>query len=268
MSLPAIAAQKRIEGLTVSTPPPHRYDFKMEKGKGIPVCEAYVKRLRVTDFRTLPHCDRPENNSIAGFSLLKRVPLTRAETFKLYRSVEGWLFLGDPGLGKRPGDTSAQWAADTQADAVENKLHINPPPLPYYYRFDPRIDIDNDGRPDEVVVYKQTGLRCGDVYRDSTPTVAATYLVVLNDRGEVDYARTRDLLEWPSPELAVKPAPTDPVRLMAHTFGIFEFNGTYYIDGFFPNERKGTTDLLGVFERKARQTIELCEIRWYDRSAR
>src|SRR4051812_8394119 len=51
---------------TLNKGPPFRYDFQLEKGAGAPVCEAYLKRLRNTDFYRIPHCDRPENTSVPG----------------------------------------------------------------------------------------------------------------------------------------------------------------------------------------------------------
>jgi hypothetical protein len=51
-----------------------RYPFKLTKGRGIPVCEAYLQRLNSTLYSTPPFCGRPENNSVPGFEALTRVP--------------------------------------------------------------------------------------------------------------------------------------------------------------------------------------------------
>lgn len=55
---------------------PGYHKFILTKGKGVEVCETYVKRLNKTWFEKLPFCDRPENTDVPGFEKLNRVALT------------------------------------------------------------------------------------------------------------------------------------------------------------------------------------------------
>jgi hypothetical protein len=273
------------KSLTMSTRPPYHYDFKLEKGAGVPVCDAYLARLRATEFPTLPHCGRPENTAIAGFKALNWVPLTKTETLKLFDPIEGLLFFGDPGFvkmraarGQSFTGTGSQSAADRQDAALRVQSEIQPSPAPYYFRFDPHIDINNDGIAEDVIMWKQSGLRCGNSYPPAAfLTVAATYFVVLNERKDLDVERTRELLEWPNPPSVPKAMKSDRIRFMAHTFGVFNYKDEYYFDAFYPSEgnlssqyekAKGVTDLLRVFQRKGTSARALCEIRWFDRPQR
>jgi len=259
--------------LTLSRQPPYRYDFQLEKGKGVGVCDAYVKRLRNTDFPRLPQCDRPENSSVPGFRTVNRAPLTKAETLGLYESIEGSLFLQDPGFVKRRADAASRGVAynDTSAEIAAARQDE----APAYFRFEPRIDLDNDGVLDNIVMWKQSGMQCGALYPPQPfPVVAGTYLVALDQNGVFSMERTRAILEWPNPPgLPIAPTP-DVIHVMAHTFGVFNFEGEYYFDAFFPSEShrnadlekgKMLSDLLGVFQRHGTSAAALCEIRWYDR---
>lgn len=76
--------------------PQLRYEFTLQKGQGVPVCEAYVLRLRATRFARPPYCDRPENDSVPGFAKLARVPLTRTEIENVFASAEGLLRFDEP----------------------------------------------------------------------------------------------------------------------------------------------------------------------------
>ena len=53
------------------------------KGKGVPVCEAYLQRLNQSWFYEPPYCGRPENDQIPGFGRLHTTALSPTEVNKL-----------------------------------------------------------------------------------------------------------------------------------------------------------------------------------------
>lgn len=63
---------------------PRRYHFDLTKGKGKPVCEAYLQRLNQTEFFSPPYCGRPESTLVPGFALLHRRLLSIAEYRALF----------------------------------------------------------------------------------------------------------------------------------------------------------------------------------------
>jgi hypothetical protein len=61
--------------------------FKLTKGRDIPVCRAYLQRLENSRFNYYdrrPYCDRPEDDSVPGFSKPVRVDLSPTEVNRLY----------------------------------------------------------------------------------------------------------------------------------------------------------------------------------------
>jgi hypothetical protein len=59
------------------------YRFHLIHGKGVPVCEAFLKRLEVAKFSNPPYCGIPESASVPGFSVLHRLSLTEKEVVDL-----------------------------------------------------------------------------------------------------------------------------------------------------------------------------------------
>jgi hypothetical protein len=107
------------------------------------------------------------------------------------------------------------------------------------------------------------------VLRPTSPSSAISLpqsFARLNARGEIDIGRTRELLEESNANGAF--------RKIASTFGVFAFDGEYYMDLFDPGTgnleeqyQRGRTvsELLQVLHRKNGVSTLSCEIRWYDR---
>jgi hypothetical protein len=264
--------------------PQLRYEFTLQKGQGVPVCEAYVLRLRATRFARPPFCDRPENDSVPGCAQLARVPLTRTEIETVFAATEGLLRFGDPELyEKHERDAHARThparAAALYADDQEERLAGGWPPLAY--RFDPQVDIDNDGEPDAVIAWKQPGVTCGAVKR-VYPERFSTHLLLLDDKGALDVARTRRIFGHPMGrilEYTDKSGHRQVLDLSNRFRGIgdmqgtFLYRGKFYIDTFYAStgdlENKRVdepyiTDTLAVLLRSGGKTSLQCEILWHD----
>ena len=286
-------AKEVPKSLTMSAPPPYRYDFQLTKGKGTPVCDAYVQRLRATDFYVIPRCERPDNVSVPGFKPLGRVPLTRAEVLALNDSVQGLLFANDPGYAKarslaektkRPFASDAALNADAQESSLRNTAGKSPARSPYYYRFEPRVDIDNDGVADDVVMWSQTASPCGQTYAPNYayPRAVSVFPAILGEGAQLDVESTRALLQHPRGDVFYPPQRLAlPVavefRKIADALGVFAYAGEYYLDGFYTyfGDLEGnsvrtseTTGVLAVFERKGGTTTAVCEVSWNDRKQR
>jgi hypothetical protein len=136
------------------------YDFALTKGAGVPVCEAYLKRLNGSDFDGPPYCDRPENTDVPGFVELNRVFLNADEILKLDRQAYGFLMNSDvnyweKSLAERkrlglPITTDAQLRSGIQLQLRGSEQ------VQRHFRFEPPVDIDNDGVRDPLVVWRET----------------------------------------------------------------------------------------------------------------
>jgi hypothetical protein len=135
--------------------------FTLIKGRGTPVCEAYLQRLNVTDYRAnypsppLPYCGIPENDDIPGFRFLHRVPLPSNLVVKMSGELSLLWHPPNPHLNERPVDDDGlpQW--------VGSRMKA--------WRYNPGIDVDNDGIPDDIVVWQGYGLSdsaavCGEPF--------------------------------------------------------------------------------------------------------
>lgn len=159
----AFAASAAAPAHRISRPPNSgpivTYHFTLKKGTGVPVCKADLDRMNNATY-TVPHyCGRPEQTTVPGFTPLHRVPLSAQEVYALYERVNSFM-----GLGVQ--DSKRQ----DEANAAERKK-LGLPPLPptwpvdvvrkflqrgytKVWRFDPPVDIDNDGVPDNLVVWQ------------------------------------------------------------------------------------------------------------------
>ena len=98
---------------------PATIPMKIVRGKGIPVCEAYLQRLNQTVFHWAPYCGRPENDQIPGFERLKRVRLTPEEGLALSPQIQSLWVTGIASLGLGVKDPEVEKALQRCADQQE-----------------------------------------------------------------------------------------------------------------------------------------------------
>lgn len=159
----------------------------MPQGAGTPVCDAYLQRLNETEFDSPPFCDRPENDRVPGFSLLNRVPLSPSETARLYPRILS--FLGaESSLPPHPLDSYETSLANSGGGGSGISA----------WRYDPPINIENDGKARKVVVW--TGLPvepanrpCGTIPEDPRLTEPLRWrqlaFVLTDTGGDLDDSR-------------------------------------------------------------------------------
>ena len=258
--------------------------FTLLKGKGVPVCEAYLKRLNTTEwgnYEKLPTCGRPENDSVEGFTKLNRVPLRAEQIAALYGGVTNFLNGGHSDRGNsKPSDPHP--VKRVQEAIEDNGLVV--------WRYDPPVDIDNDGKPDDDLIVWEGGLlqlTCGRHAGPSDSIIIHPSYVFSIDRQQMKLSdeRTRELFGHP---VGGYPIILQGKQIGLHSgfrpigmeLGIFDFQGQYYFDTFFdgwgdfagkrrsdwgdgkPRVKNSLADILAVFQRKDGMTKQICEYRW------
>lgn len=257
--------------------------FTLLKGKGVPVCEAYLKRLNISEWGShekLPTCGRPENDSVEGFTVLNRVPLTAEQIAALYGGVTNFLNGGHSDRGNnKPSDPHP--IIRVRQSIEDNGLAV--------WRYDPPVDIDNDGKPDDDLIVWQGGLGVGPCGRRAGAAdevlILPTHIYSINwQQMKLNDERTRELFGHPVGGYPVvlqgKPVMSNRFRPIGTKMGIFSYQDQYYFETFFDGwgdfEGKRRSDwgdgkrriknslagILGVFQRKDGVTKQICEYRW------
>jgi len=269
--------------------PPSRYQFALIKGKGIPVCEAYLQRLNRSDFKkkdgfrpeaSPPYCGRPEDDSVPGFSTLHRVQVTAQEVNRLTASI--WNFT-HPNVRfseceVRGADSSVcvpTWPLKNTEKELSFELYV--------WGYSPQIDVENNGSPDNVIVWQGQGAGtsgglCGEVGLRYSPDAGLRQsqiaYILTPDGRHLDEGRTKAIFGHPFQSYTVKESDgyervfRNSYRPIGTSMGIFEYRNVFYIDTFFDvwgdleNKRRDQPDLgnrLAVILRKGGIARQVCE---------
>jgi hypothetical protein len=239
--------------------------FKLMKGHGIPLCEAYLQRLNAIVYSDPPYCDRPENDAIPGFKVLDRVPLETQEMIEMSGSLFKRWVQPNPHL-------TASWQIDERG-----AMGIGA------WRYKETIDLGNNGQPQNVLVWQGYGLSggpmCGRPANNKGPEIGwrprQLPLVLQQDNKSIDEQKTAEIFgsqgkaDWVVDRPWVPKDGVFPFRPIGRSIGIFEYRGIIYFDTFFDltgddqGKRAGVprfANTLGVFLRKHERTSEICEM--------
>lgn len=270
------------------------YFFSLTKGKGIDVCEAYLERLNKTEYEKPPYCDRPEDDSVSGFSKLNRLPLLARDVRDLYPVLVGYYHTAnserfnwhDPKIQEEfalPGRQfvlSEEGVKSVQQDMAEGWTKV--------WRYDPLVDIDNDGVPDNVEVWHGyplggAGSQCGGyVYKFPNEPLRMPQIAfaVTADGRRLDIVETEKMFAHPTGGYRFfsrqdkKWKISDNFRAIGERMGIFKFRELYYFDTFFDgwgdfegkrrsegtsHKEKNIVNTLAVFLHKDGKTKQICE---------
>lgn len=210
------------------------YQFRLQHGQGTSVCDAFLERLKTTEFIYPPYCGIPESDSVPGFTKLHTVPLSEHEIVELYPKVSSFTSMQNQELV--PPRASPQ---EIRAEYDARELSA--------WKYSPEISVENNGKPDNVIVWQGAGIslnpslaQCGETFRVidppdgvRTPQIA---FVLTPDDSAIDEPRTTELFGD-----AGKPAPyiqvyrMDGVALfgpLGYEMGFIEYKGTYYSYAF------------------------------------
>jgi len=263
-----------------------QYRFSLTKGRGSPVCEAYLQRLSQTEFRHQAYCDRPESDVVPGFGKLNRENLSIPEMnrivpqFQIIRYIRSNLSADMIVAMNRSGGVYGGGLPPPGTGILRESL-----PPRSSWRYSPLVDIDNDGTPDHVWIYSEESQTLNDCLTyagNNAVEVRAEHiaLVVTPDESTIDQRKTIAIFGHPDggyrvPTQFVQSAGFPPFmksfRIIGGSYGIFEYRGLYYFDTFFDGDAdegdfedrrksdRGLEDTLGVFLRQRGTTRQVCE---------
>ena len=266
------------------------YHFTLTKGKGLPVCKAYVQRLNAVNYYKegnessiqAPYCGRPENDAVAGFVRLNRVPVTADEANKLLVQV----FKFTHPLTQVPDETFVAPGGGGVPIRVAPLAELQEPSegsLPIW-RYDPQVNIENNGKPLNILVWQGFGANestrvCGGDYghgergpfRERAGEIA---YIVTPDGTAIDQAKTQAVFGHPSggylfPMGNGKEKFVKGFNPLGTSISIFKYRDLYYFDavfggwGDYDGKRGASKDIentFGLFLRKSGKTREMCEV--------
>ena len=268
---------------------PYRIHMRLAQGSGVPVCEAYLQRLNQTVFREPPSCGRPENSQVPGFTRLNRVALRAAQVNRNYAQVFNLSHMtNDNGKLVIPpaerNDLAAIWSRNGRLDDGVDAL-VEPADVSAW-RFEPPVDIDNDGVPDSVVIWRSfppqwsLGMpveACG-VKTDSShvsPEFTHVPLIFSPDYALVEPEKTLTIFggSMPlSPQLEANrgrlgtAVPYQWLRPVGDSIEVFEYGGKYYFDTTASDGSNLLTDAdrIDVYLRQQGTTQKVCAYRNLD----
>jgi hypothetical protein len=253
--------------------------FELTKGRGTPVCEAYLQRLNQTEFTHPAFCGRPEDDRVPGFSTLGRVPVLDDQINRLYDLV---------GVILRPLDVADYESMNRNRGVFTGKPRASGFRWLGYvtqssWKYEQPLDIDNDGKPHEVLIWNLDNPEhpgCGG-YQGRVPTQirAGQFAFILTPDGTtIDQLGTEETFGHPDGGYVIPPAVRPPgvtflrsFRPIGTSYGVIHYRTVYYFDTFFDGDerlgdfedkRKGKRalpDTLAVFQRSAGKTRQVCE---------
>ena len=245
------------------------YHFSLKKSVAPDVCNAYLEKLNSVDYDDdlePPFCDRPESSTPKGFVALNRVPVSAEQQLHLFR--DAW------NLTHPYARLNAQRALEIST-GVRNAEPV--------WTYSPPVDIENDGKPDKVLVWRGWGAQggtgvCGLSYGGDGGLVwrSVQQGYILTPDGEnIDTQRTsavfgrngsKDLYAGNGAGEALEFEP------IGKSVSIFDFRGKVYFDAFFYGPSPYVdmasdlhiADRLGVFLHENGVTRQLCEFQMKD----
>jgi hypothetical protein len=253
------------------------YHFRLVKGRQVEVCQAYAKRLNNTSFSSPPYCGRPEDDSVTGFVRLNRVDVglnDEQARFGLVYNLEYPLPLG---AVEPDGFRDIRNGKTRLSSNVGGALNV--------WRYDPEVDLNNDGQPDNVWMWQ------GVEFGGASPPCNSHFLIdpgaglrleqlpviFTADNQAIDTNKTKAIIAHPTQTYDARLntgnlySSATPFRPIARSIGIFKYKDAYYFDGFFDvwgdaqNQRRGReglANIMGVFLHKDHHTTQVCEIQW------
>lgn len=213
--------------LLLAIPTAHAGSYKLVKGKGVEVCEAYQKNLNSFDHSAPMSCEREINPDMKDFQKPGWKELEAWDNRELIMKIQKFLEPANTTIGN-----DYYW--QTLKRAINDRhvvLSIT------------TIDIDNDSKT-EIVAKYQDGV-CQMAHRYGTP------ILVIDDKGkEVDRGKTFPLLQNESMDKEKDPAGGWGYAM----YDVFRYKGNTYFDRWsdfhtekwflhvFKVEKNGKTD--------------------------
>ena len=198
------------------------------------------------------------------FETVQRVSVSDDELRKLGPSLSSFI------RGFRPREYGDYAEADT-TELIANQSYARNgnQPFRYIYKFRPQIDIDNDGRRDEVLINNNRNYCGGYFGNDPEPAITSSDILILTPSGSIDQKRTRALYDfakraYSATALASKSSSSESISdLWIRRFGVFKHNNVYYFDTLAPPISGGSGSSNGVylvFRQKGQAIERICQM--------
>jgi hypothetical protein len=268
-----------LKSLKMSQTQEHgNFTFRMLRGHGVPVCEAYQQKLNLTNYADSPYCHwepQKRNEATPGFYPLPRIPLGASELRQLIGPAIDFLWQQEIDPKKRRSYAPDGLLIDdpeyslSSVQSLLTGVMSDPNKLGYHmkaWRYASGLDIQNDGRLLQIMGWQ------GDINQKTTcnaswsPENSALgrikqALFVLDSGGlTIDAQKTRQTFGR-TPGGTVGQA----FQPLGDTLGIFKYRGAYYLESFL-DEAEGAKKrdtarykVLEVFQHINQKTIGMCE---------
>jgi hypothetical protein len=247
-------------------------------GKGVPVCEAYAASARKWDLYALGclgdlPLDGNDISRVSGPVAVTRFSMDEDDPTIALRHSAGTFVRGhDVNIANYYyKDRLADWRASNDQLEVARQGLINRTNA--YFR-DPltrilQIDVDNDGKADEVYFYPHCA---ADLSDESTVTMSSP-LLLTQDRAAVDTERTLRLLRAPLKLRAARDPHQAPDRSWVvdadiysnSAFGFLKFRGKTFFDFWWDagtaHVPERDRNILRVYLAQRKRTEPVCALR-------
>lgn len=205
--------------------------FKVVKGEHTQVCEAYKRNLESFDENRISPliCERPINPDMEGFSNPLRRPLDISKHRELFKNILGYL----GAASKSVLENSEKYEELIRREGQFNRLSA----------YDPPIDVNNDGHPDNLISFR--GGLCREPDRTSR-TYRTVILALRKDGSALDKKLSGQLLG---------------VHKQGHsTMDVFVYKGVTYFDFWASAEVSGDRYVLYVFKLNQDHATNVCRL--------
>jgi len=281
--------EARLKALQSMTPaeapeagPP--WVFRLTQGGELPVCRAYLERLNHGQQANYPFCDRPETGKQYGFTSLSRKPLSYDQIYELAKRASGFM----RSRNQDSLDLENAWRLKHKLPLVGALARDDIPRLLdkdiLVWQYDPPVDIDNDGQPDRIVVWRGSPVGnhlpgCGSHWGEFDEVMGDVQMAFFVDSSltRIDVFNTVKVFGHPLGSYSIYDGVkkqwvvTNDFWSVGDTIGIFEYDGIYYFDTFlspkgdFKGARQNDPKIsstLGVFVHQGGETKQACEYYW------
>jgi hypothetical protein len=251
--------------------------FKLIKGQGIEVCEAYLQRLNATEYLdNNPAKGRITEPLLEGFADLKPVPLTAEEIQSIYFKTISFARyqnqdLVEETIAYHKKTNYKSFHPTNRAEYIKNPLqdyYISSNTLEIvkksmvanqktpFVRYQLPLDLDNDGVADDTVIKNNQGVYIVD-----------KAIKRINQKRMNQIFANQEALDWPS--MIQFPTLAFPVTVFSYKNRFYfdgNFNKLVFRDDYMPNVLSLSLShppyLWGVFEHYNHKTQSICEYEW------
>ena len=246
-------------------------DFVVASPTAPAVCREYADAIntrRVAAMEAPLACDRGLWDDPLFSPGARRVPIPAAQENLLLLEVAELVSSNDradlEAQQARARQLAATYGGDTKVSPYRGSH------LELASRFEPWIDINNDGVAEDVALVGYYGMPCG-IQTQHAQMINTVSLVVLDSSGSVDLERTLKLYEpgrwavWSSVQADQRAGRKSQSLALewADLFSVFRYRGTVYFDRLgYRNPDRGPSQMIyGVFKATPQKVEQVCELR-------